>query len=296
MKNSKIMLSVLMTSMFVNATAEAESQDKPKIEISGLIELGYEKNRTIGRVKVETIELGVTANLTENLSANLVLLSELDDAGKLPTNDLIDEAVLTGNIKAVGFTIGKLTLPFGAYETAMNSDPAGLDIGETGGAKALLLSTEISGITLLAWRTNRSDNGFSIGYNGDNFAVGVDTIDDALGVDAQTTAIKNKGVAIHGQASFANTTVIIEQIRVEADTAIQKKGQLTQVELNYTMDDWIFAVSQNKGTTTNGTKNDTNTNTYGISYSINEEANITVESKKMKAEKSVISAKLAYQF
>ena len=131
-----------------------------------------------------------------------------------------------------------------------------------------------------------------------NFALGIDSIRDAA-ADTSGGAIdtiNNKGIAIHGQATLGNTTVIVEQIKVDGDTIAQEDGKLTQVELNHVMGDWTFAVSQNKGTTTNGTKNDIKTNAYGFYYTIAEGASLTVESNKAKDAKRITSVKLAYEF
>ncbi|CAC9504003.1 hypothetical protein BPUTSESOX_1916 [uncultured Gammaproteobacteria bacterium] len=276
----------------------ALEDNKSKIEINGTIEASYQNDRTEGETLVDTLELNITANLTENLNANLVLKSEADGNGDLPTNRLVDEATLNGNIRGVGFTVGKFGAPFGVYETVLVSDPVGKGIGDTGGVKGVVLSTEINGVTLSAWSGNSKNNGLSIGYEGDNFALGIDTIRDAAADTSggATDTINNKGIAIHGQATFDNTTVIIEQIKVDADTTAQEDGKLTQVELNHVMGDWTFAVSQNKGTTTNGTKDDTKTNAYGVSYAIAEGASLTVESNKEKDAKRTTSVKLAYEF
>jgi len=209
-KTNVLALGLLVAATSVMAGTEIDTlkdritaleNNTPTIEFSGVIEVGYEEDRATWGGEVETVELGITANLSNNLSANLVLLSEVEE-GKLPTDDLIDEATLNGNISNIDFSVGKFTALFGVYETAMISDSAGLDIGKTGGVKALVLSTQMMGITVTAWGGNHSNNGFGVGYEGDNFVVGVDIIRDALGADVETTKVKNKGVAIHGQISF----------------------------------------------------------------------------------------------
>ena len=276
----------------------ALEESKAKIEFSGVIEASYQNDRAAGETLVDKVELSITANLTENLNANLVLKSEADANGDLPTNRLVDEITLNGDVKGIGFTAGKFGAPFGVYETALVSDPASKGIGDTGGIKGFMFSKEINGVTLSAWSGNSKNNGLSIGYEGDNFALGIDTIRDAAADTSggATDTINNKGIAIHGQATFGNTTVIVEQIKVDADTTAQEDGELTQVELNHVMGDWTFAVSQNKGTITNGTKDDAKTNAYGVSYDIAEGASLTVESNKAKNVKRTTSVKLAYEF
>ncbi len=267
---------------------------KSKIEFSGLIEVGFEENRAQGEALVETVELGITANLTQDLSANLVLLSEADENGDL-TDVSIDEATLNGNINGVDFTVGKLTAPFGAYETAMISDPAGLDIGETG-VRALVFSTEINGLTLSAWAGNskigggksKDNNGLSIGYEGDFLVVGVDTIRDAVPDEDTLDDINNKGVAIHGQVSFNNITVIAEQVTVKHNDDAVADFKEQQLELQYATDSWTLATRMDRG--------DTKSSAYGMSYAIAEGASVTVENHKPDGEKATFSVKLAYEF
>lgn len=305
MKKTNVMALALLI-VFTSASAEADvfkdhitklENNAVKVVISGVVEVGYDESRTVKKIQVDTVELGIIANLTKNFSANLFLLSEAGDNGNLPTNQLVDKATLNGSIKGIDFSVGRLTVPFGVYETAMISDIAGLDIGEIG-ADALVLSTKINGVILTVWSGNSKNSGFGISYEGENYAVGIDTIRDAA-TDASgnnTDTINNKGVAIHGQVSFGGTTIIVEQVKVDGDTTVDEKGKLTQVELNHTIGDWTFAVSQNKGTTTGGTKNNTKTNAYAVTYNITEGVNLTAESSKLKGAKSSILAKLSYEF
>ena len=296
--NNAIALSILALGMSVNTVAETEKENKEKFEFSGAIEASYQKDRTAGETLVDTVELGIVANLSESLNANLILKSEADANGDLPTSGLVDGATLNGDIKGISFTLGKFGAPFGVYESALVSDSAGKGIGDTSGVKGVMLATKINGVTLSAWSGNSKNNGLSIAYEADNFAFGIDSLRDAAADTSggATDTINNKGVAIHAQATFGHSTVIIEQIKVDADTAAEEDGQLTQVELNHTIGDWTFAVSQNKGTTTNGTKDDTKTNAYGVSYVLDEGATLTMENNKKKNAKRITSVKLVYEF
>lgn len=304
MKGNNIMaLGVLLMGTSAATFADVEGEEvKPKIEFSGLVEVGYAENALDNNKKmlsVDKVEFGITANINQDFNANIVFLSEPkeENIDLELGNPVVDEATLNGKISDIDFTVGKLTAPFGMYETALISDPAGNDIGETEGVKALVISTKINGVTLSAWTGNSKNNGLSVNYQGENFSVGVDTIRDAASDNKTTDIINNKGVAIHGQASFGNTTVIVEQIKVNGDTATDEKGKLTQLELNYAIgDDWVLAVSSNKGTSTGGTKNDTKTIIYGATYAMVKGVSLALESSKAKDESSKISAQLAYEF
>lgn len=267
----------------------ALESNKSMVEFSGLIEVGYAKNDDSNGKKelgVSTIELSVSANINEQFNANIVFLAEADENGDLADNPVtIDETTLRGNIQGVDFSVGKLTAPFGTYETALVSDPAGLDIGETGGIKALVLSTQINNMTLSAWSAPGSDSnhGFSIGYEGDNFAVGVDTIKDVLEAG---NADGKKATALHTKVEFGDISIIAEQVKVKVDGADNKKE--TQLELNYAMDDWTLAVRRDGG--------DAKSNAYGFSYDIAQGVSFSAEHKKPKIGDHSTELLLTYEF
>jgi len=103
------------------------------IQISGLIEVetfvsnpesgGSESDTTLA-----TVELGLAAEITENLSAEVVFLFEEDE-----TDLEIDTAEFTYAFSntPISITAGQIYVPFGQFETSLVSDPLTLEIGET---------------------------------------------------------------------------------------------------------------------------------------------------------------------
>ncbi|KAA0454923.1 MAG: porin [Candidatus Thioglobus sp.] len=304
MKNlalSALIIGAISNSAFANGKTE---EPKPKFEFSGAIEVGYAENDLNDNKKtlsVDEIELSITANINQDFNANVVILSEPKE-GNVDLdlgNPVIDEATLNGKIGVVDFTVGKFTAPFGVYETALISAPAGEDIGETSDIKALLVSSEVGAFSLSAWAANSSNSGLSVNYAGDGFGIGVDAIRDALGNET-ADKINNKGLAIYAQAELGDFTFIAEQIQVDGNNAIPAAtvdGKLTQLEVNYAVTDgFVLALSSSRGTTTNGKKNDTKTITYGASYEITSGVTFALESSKAKDESSKIAAQLVYEF
>jgi hypothetical protein len=103
------------------------------VEINGVIEVeaGFEDPEdgdSESSLTLATAELGITAQITEMLSGEIVLLYEDDGEEELD----VDVAAITiapnGNLD---ITAGQFYVPFGVYETHMVSDPLTLKLGET---------------------------------------------------------------------------------------------------------------------------------------------------------------------
>ncbi len=184
MKRTNIMtlsVGVLMTITSVVAGTEIDTlksrttaleNEAVKFEISGMASINYAKgNQTDKEIYVDEVELGIATHLTEDLKANIIFLSEVDDdVDNELKNPVVDEAVIGGNINGIDFSVGKQGAPFGVYETAMISN-ATEDMGDTT-TKSLILATEVNGVALTTWIGSSKTNGFGIGYEGENFAIG----------------------------------------------------------------------------------------------------------------------------
>ena len=111
-----------------------------KVEIGGVIEVEAQSvspdgGDTESDIYVATAELGIGAKINDNVSSEIVLLYEGPD-GELE----VDAATITiePSSMPVSFTIGKMGVPFGVYDTNLLSDPLTLELGETavdGGAQ-----------------------------------------------------------------------------------------------------------------------------------------------------------------
>jgi hypothetical protein len=281
-KNKIITLGVLIMSTTVFSGTEIDAlkdritkleNNATKVEISGEVSVNFTKGN-----QDDEAEIGIATSIAAGFNSNIVFSG---------TDQLTaDEITIGGNVKGIDFIIGKQTAPFGVYETAMISDPTGSDIGDTD-VKALVLSKQIKNVTLTAWSGNNGNSGFGLGYKGDNFAVGVETIRDAL-ADDKTPEFKNKGVSIHGQVSFKNFTVIVEQVTTSGDTAAEIKHKERQLEAQYATGNWVFAIRIDGG--------DTKSNAAAVSYTIAEGVSLVVEGNKPKDGDSATLAKLTYEF
>ena len=102
------------------------------IEIEGVYEklAGEDGTSSLG---VGTAELGIAAQVNDWAGGELVLAKDDDDKIELDTATI----TLAPPEGPWSLTAGKLTLPFGAYETALG-DPLTLELGETGDTAAVV--------------------------------------------------------------------------------------------------------------------------------------------------------------
>jgi hypothetical protein len=113
-----------------------------RIEIGGVIEVeashsSPDAGSDSSDIITPTVELGITAQVTDWVAAELVLLYEEDtdnDDGSGGGSDFgVDTAMVTVADPDSRWFVnaGQFTLPFGRYETFMVADPLTLDLGET---------------------------------------------------------------------------------------------------------------------------------------------------------------------
>ncbi len=117
----------------VDTTRPTESDWSKNITLSGLveIEMGYSDgpDGSQSDISLATVELGIEAQITPWVNAHALILYE-EDGSDSPE---IDEGIITLQNQAVSpfsLAIGRMTLPFGNYESAMVSDPLTLETGE----------------------------------------------------------------------------------------------------------------------------------------------------------------------
>lgn len=276
---------------------QLETDAANAITIGGVIEVEYgfedfADDKGKDAITLSTAELGIAGTLNEKFDAYLTLLYEQDENDD---NIQVDEAVLNGktNDGRYAFAVGRLYVPFGVYETAAISDPVGLDIGETND-EAVVLSGNISDeFSIAVWLADNADTannkGISLDYEKDDFAFGIDWI------DVLAEANDESGLAIHTQYSWNNATFIAERI---TQTSGNNAAQSTQIEIDYLIKDWTFAVVHN---------NITDFSDYDSSialateYALSEGAGLAFEYKTQDRDDNtgndnIVTLRLAYEF
>lgn len=127
-----------------------------KLSLTGLVEVEAAYNQVEGGAEnsdlnLATAQLGIEAQVSEEVGAHLVLLYEEGSSDALN----VDEAVITLHLLDRRFMLaaGKQYLPFGHFSSHLVSDPLTLDLGESNDT-ALILRwhfTEIAEISLAAF-------------------------------------------------------------------------------------------------------------------------------------------------
>ncbi len=227
------------------------------IEVSGLIEIEAAGTDTDGGASesdttVATVELGIAANINDDLSAEIVLLYEEDE-----TDLEVDIAQVTYALPGSdwSFVAGQKFLPFGAFETALVSDPLTLELAETR-ETALMLAYEKDALSGSFYifngdKNDSSDNainnfGANIAYTTDTFSLGLgyisdigdsDTIQDAI--TASTDNDQISGVSLNATIVSGPATFIFENIQAvnsfDAAVLADAEPEARNLEFDYAL-------------------------------------------------------------
>ena len=153
-------------------------------------------------VTLATVELGLAANLNENVSADILFLFEEDE-----TDLEVDTAQLRYDFSnsPLSLTAGQIYVPFGTFQTALISDTLTLELGETR-ESALLLEYEQdawSGSFYLFNGDNNEDGGNNIdswganvAYTNDRFSLGFGFINNIGDSDALQDSLSSNDVCL----------------------------------------------------------------------------------------------------
>lgn len=125
----------ILLSFLALPTLQAHAEEKltDRLSLTGLVETEAVYADTNGEsssdITLATLELGLEAQVNEWISAQLLLLYEEDGTDGIE----VDEAFVTLTPERLPLFVdmGRYTQPFGAFPSAMISDPLTLELGET---------------------------------------------------------------------------------------------------------------------------------------------------------------------
>lgn len=202
----------------------ANDEAQQSIEFSGLVEVELGSSDGDTDITVATAELGITGNINEKVSAEVVLLHEEDE----PASDFsVDTAIISmAATEQLTVIVGQTVVPFGVFETNMISDPLTLELAETG-ATAIQADYAMGNMSASFYLFNGAqleddiDNfGFSFSYNTDTFAVGGGLISNMGDTDSIAATIIDDevtGISINGRYTISNITILGEYITALSD-------------------------------------------------------------------------------
>ena len=163
------------------------------VEVEGVYHNNYQ-DESSSDLELATLELGADADIHEYVSSHVLFLYEESTEEDIE----VDEAFITlGNPGKfqVSMTVGRQYLPFGAYKTAMVSDPLTLEIAESQ-ETALLLRFEEKGAYggVYAFNGDVEESGDSEDHI-DNYGanVGYQMETDDLATDISVSYLNNIG-------------------------------------------------------------------------------------------------------
>ena len=151
----------------------AASEWAQKVSIGGVFEIEAANEKPSGEdsttsVGVGTAELGIGVEVNDWASAELVLEADFDEEDRIVLGDAKVTLGLPDGLWSL--TAGRLTLPFGTYETALG-DPLTLELGETGGGSAAAVAEGSLGLLTGSLFVGEAEDeefenfGASVGYS-----------------------------------------------------------------------------------------------------------------------------------
>ncbi|WP_177420664.1 LbtU family siderophore porin [endosymbiont of Lamellibrachia barhami] len=180
----------------VDSSKPTESDFSKNITLSGLVEVevGYNDgpDGSHSDISLATVELGIDAQVTPWANAHVLILYE-EGGSNSPE---IDEGIITlqnQDASPLSLAVGRMTLPFGNFESAMVSDPLTLEIGEIRGT-ALQAGYHSGGFYSSAFIFNgetKTDGSESIDQYGFNLGLAQDDEVADFGYDIGLSWINN---------------------------------------------------------------------------------------------------------
>ena len=258
---SAFLTTTLLTTIISNSATAQETQPSPKlwwdnispsvlVEVEGFIADLPNGEPSESDIFLATVEFGATAQITEQLSAEIIFLFEEDE-----TDLEIDVATLNYEFSGTTLSVlaGQTYLPFGTFESAFISDPLTLEIGETR-ETAVALTHSANGFSSTFFLFNGDIDedgrnqidgfGFNASYENDRFSIGAgytsalgdsDTLQESL--SSTTVNEQTDGLALDASLNLGNVTLIAEYVTAldefEDSALFDDKPSATNLELNY---------------------------------------------------------------
>ena len=266
-----------------------------RTELSGVIEMSTADTQGSGTAgQVDKVELRLSTEINENISSEIVLLSEAEDDGNLSAVEF-DTAAVTFAIPDTKATIttGKFVHSFASLESAMVSDPLTKTEGDVSSNMGVELATDLNGmgITLA---------GSADGQAAATVSVGGETADMEYSFNAGYTNELASSTTVGGYT--LGTTVAMAGITMnaeylEADDKVS--GQTHEVNashIDFLADMGLGTAFIGYGETRNGSGVTTDQAGVGYYYYLGDGMTLSYEHLENTDNNDVDTLKLAVEF
>lgn len=188
------------------------------LEFSGEVVANYtSENKT----ELADAILNINHKKDDNWSGGIVI--KRSGEGADPDDIILDEAMINFDYENFSASIGRIGVPFGAYETNMITDPLtkGITDADKGAKDLLMLGAELNGLSasIYSYKDTDNDSGITLGYETEfddgSFGIGVDYFNDGTdGFDNST--------AMRLMASFGDINAYYENVKTSQNNSDTK--------------------------------------------------------------------------
>lgn len=291
-------ISILVLASFSFSISAADEKSEGT-KISGAIEIEAGFGDGNSDISLATVEVGLDHSFNDKAEGHILFAYDDDSM-------VVDEATIALHPnKNISITTGRMTVPFGQFDTNMISDPLTLELGETGeDAIQLGLSSGSFSSSFYVFKDDEDgsdkidDYGLNLSFEKDAFSAGISMISDVN--DKSDATHSAKGVAVHAKASLGRATVIAEHLSINK-TADGKKPKASHLELglDFGSDRTLaFAMGQTK----NAETLDLPKKSFALAYRmpVYEKVGLAIETMKTKAydgsKDTAVTLQLGYEF
>ena len=266
-----------------------------RTELSGVIEMSMADTQGSGTAgQVDKVELTLSTDINENISSEIVLLSEADDDGNLSTVEF-DTAAVTFAIPDTKTTIttGKFGHSFASLESAMVSDPLTKTEGDVKSNMGVELATDLNGMGITLAGTADGQAAATVSVGGEttdmeySFNVGY--------VNELATSTTVGGYTFGTTVAMAGITMNAEYL--EADDKVSgDTHEINASHIDFSADMGSGTAFIGYGETRNGSGVTTDQAGVGYHYDLGDGVTLSYEHLENTDNNDVDTLKLAVEF
>ena len=266
-----------------------------RTELSGVIEMSTADTQGSGTAgQVDTVELTLSTEINENISSEIVLLSEADDDGNLSTV-AFDTAAVTFAIPDTKATIttGKFGHSFASLESAMVSDPLTKTEGDVKSNMGVELATDLNGMGITLAGTADGQAAATVSVGGETSDMEYSFNAGYINELANTTTVG--GYTVGTTIAMAGITMNAEYL--EADDKVSgDTHEINASHIDFSADMGPGTAFIGYGETRNGSGVTTDQAGVGYHYDLGDGVTLSYEHLENTDNNDVDTLKLAVEF